>query len=163
MHNPPMTSAAPLLGLALFFSVSGVSGCGGLKDERPAKWSYISATIIQPQCATVNCHSAIAMKGAKAGGYDFHDVASGCASWSGTQVLRKNKGKVPRMPPDAPLPAADIELIEQWEMTPPPQGCDPIAGCAFNDADPNHGYCPPPPPPAPAALTTMFTVEDDRP
>src|SRR3954468_10411138 len=98
MHNPSVTSAAPLLGLALFFSVLGVSGCGGLKDERPAKWSYISATIIQPQCATVNCHSAIA----KRKGYDFHDVDAGCASWAGTQVLRKNKGPVPRMPPDAP-------------------------------------------------------------
>ena len=29
------------------------------KDDRPAKWSFISATIIEPSCATANCHSAI--------------------------------------------------------------------------------------------------------
>src|SRR6476620_1357365 len=110
MHNPRVTWVGRSWWFALAIIsvfILGGAGCGSLKDERPAKWSFIYATIIQPQCATVNCHSDIAKKG----GYDFHDRESACAQWGGTQVLTSDSGSRPRMPPDAPLPAPDIELI----------------------------------------------------
>ena len=108
---------------------SGVLGCGSLEDERPTKWSFIYATIIQPQCATVNCHSEIA----KAGDYDFHDRDLACKQWGGTQVLKSDSGDRPRMPPDGPLPQADIELIDAWEATLP---------TPYNDAISSHPPCP---------------------
>jgi hypothetical protein len=40
-----------------------VAGCGSATDDRPPRWSFISATIMEPSCATVNCHSAITHQG----------------------------------------------------------------------------------------------------
>jgi hypothetical protein len=158
-----MTLPRPLPWLGLALLVVGVVGCGSLKDERPAKWSFIYATIIQPQCATVNCHSDIAKKG----GVDMHDLDSACAQWGGTQVLKSDSGSRPRMPPDAPLPAPDIELIDLWQVTPPAGGCNAVGDCGYNDADPNHGICPPlasaPASSGGGGLTSMFTVEVDHP
>lgn len=131
MHNSPMTLPRPVprLGLALFFIVWGVVGCGSLKDERPAKWSFIYATIIQPQCATVNCHSEIAKKGQ----IDLHDREVAYCSLGPnfrSYLVKDTSTKIPRMPPDAPLPAVDIELITAWAAS---------DGTNDTQADPN--YC----------------------
>jgi hypothetical protein len=117
-----------LLGAAL---VIGLAACGDV-DERPAKWSYISATIIQPSCATARCHS----KGAAVFGLQLDTVAGGYVALVGSPAMPgEPTGRnfvVPgdpdasklmwmlrgvesqRMPPDEPLPEGDIELIEQW-------------------------------------------------
>ena len=53
-----------LAGLAaILLALAG--GCGSATDDRPPKWSFISATIIEPSCATVNCHSAITHQGGR--------------------------------------------------------------------------------------------------
>jgi hypothetical protein len=135
MHNPRMSSGRRALrALALLFPVAaalGIAGCGST-DDRPAKWSFISATITEPMCATVNCHSAVAQRA----GIDMHDKAAGYKSLVGQQTdagnyLGKNfvipmdvndstlfawlhgQGAM-RMPPDIPLPKADIDLIAAW-------------------------------------------------
>jgi hypothetical protein len=111
---------------------------------------------------TVNCHSEIAKKG----GVDMHDRESACAQWGGTQVRKSDSGSRPPLAPDAPLPAPDIEIINLWQETPAAdKGCSPLGDCAFNDADPHHGYCPLPPPESSdgGAGTAMFTVEVDPP
>jgi hypothetical protein len=84
MHNSPMTLPRPLpwRGLALFVEL-GVVGCGSLKDERPAKRSFIQS----------NFHA------------NFRS-------------------------PDAPLPAADIELITAWG-----------ASDGLNDTQADPKYC----------------------
>jgi hypothetical protein len=101
----------PWLGLALVFY--GVVGCGELEDKRPAEWSFLYATIVQPQCATVNCHSAIARKNS----LDFseRDIAF-CSMPAGmlSTVLKMDTTVARRMPPDFPLPAPDIELLISW-------------------------------------------------
>ena len=120
-------------------------------DARPADWSYVSAAVIEPSCATASCHS----RAVAAGGIDFSTAArgynsltalwvwivdpkgtadQGCQSVAGTTVCqRENRSLVipfdpaqsrltlmlrgrgaPRMPPDQPLPEADIRLVEQW-------------------------------------------------
>ena len=96
-------------------------GCGSADDTRPPKWSFISATIIEPSCATVNCHSKIANRA----GVDLHDRAIGFNNLtmrnfvvpmnpnSSLLYLLHGRGAL-RMPPDAPLPDADIALIEEW-------------------------------------------------
>lgn len=38
------------------------AGCGSATDNRPATWSYVSTAILQPSCATANCHSALAQR-----------------------------------------------------------------------------------------------------
>jgi hypothetical protein len=116
-----MTSRSLVLLTGL--AVAGVlAGCGGAVDDRPAKWSFISATITEPSCATVNCHSAITQKG----GVDLHAreigyytlvngfyVIPGTPDQSAVVSLMNAQGS-PRMPPDVPLSEADIELIEHW-------------------------------------------------
>lgn len=121
MHNPPMIPGRRLVLLA---AAAALFGCGSADDNRPAQWSFISSTIIQPSCATVNCHSEVAQRA----GVDLHDRASGYASLTGrnfTMVLDPATGMTAlrhllegegalRMPPDAPLPEVDIALIEEW-------------------------------------------------
>jgi hypothetical protein len=104
-------------------------GCG--EDDRPATWTYISASIIQPNCATSRCHA----EGAAAFGLQLDSLEGGYAQLVGRSPSGAQTGRnfvVPgdpaasklmyllrgqeseRMPPDAPLPDADIELVERW-------------------------------------------------
>jgi hypothetical protein len=119
MHNPPMI---PRRRLFLVAAAAVLVGCGSADDTRPPSWSFISATIIEPSCATVNCHSKIANRA----GVDLHDrdtgynvltsrhfVVPGNPNSSALHYLLKGEGAL-RMPPDAPLPDADIALIDEW-------------------------------------------------
>lgn len=123
MHNPPMSPprlacvAAVAAALAIM-----ATGCGGAIDDRPARWSFISTTIMEPSCATVNCHSAVTHQGgvdlsARAIGYqslvDTYFVFPGNPQDSPIVNLMNAVGSI-RMPPDNPLPEADIKLIETW-------------------------------------------------
>jgi hypothetical protein len=111
-----------LAGTAAALGVLASAGCGGAVDDRPAKWSFIAATIIEPSCATVNCHSAITHQA----DVDLHDRESGYyALVNGDYVIASDPAESAvvelmnaqgslRMPPDVPLPTADIELIEAW-------------------------------------------------
>jgi hypothetical protein len=120
MHNRAMffPRLAVLAALAAFCAV----GCGGTTDDRPAKWSFISATIMEPSCATVNCHSQVTQRA----GIDLHAreigyytmingfyVVPNDVTGSSLVYLLNASGSL-RMPPDNPLPAADILLIEKW-------------------------------------------------
>jgi hypothetical protein len=103
-------------------AVVALIGCGGTTDDRPPRWSFISATITEPSCATVNCHSEIA----KRAGVDLHDRTTGFNELtmkgfvdpmspddSAVLFLMRAQGSL-RMPPDMPLPEADIVLIRNW-------------------------------------------------
>ena len=129
MHNPPMLS--PRLACLAVVAAAAlsivVSGCNGTTDDRPATWSFISATITEPSCATVNCHSAITHQGgvdlsARQIGYETlvtningptYYVYPGYPQYSPIVNLMNAEGSI-RMPPDNPLPQADIQLIESW-------------------------------------------------
>jgi Planctomycete cytochrome C len=120
MHNPAMLlpRLARLAAVAALLAV----GCGGSTDDRPAKWSFISATITEPSCATVNCHSQFSQRAgldlhAREVGYytlvnGFYVIPHNSDASSLTYVL--NASGSLRMPPDNPLPLADIQLIENW-------------------------------------------------
>jgi hypothetical protein len=125
MHNPPMLPSR-LAGLAaILLALAG--GCGSATDDRPPKWSFISATIIEPSCATVNCHSAITHQGGvdlsardigyqtlvkNSGGLTYY-VYPGLPQSSSLLTLLNAVGST-RMPPDNPLSEADIQLIVKW-------------------------------------------------
>jgi hypothetical protein len=95
------------------------TACGA--DTRPANWSYIHAAIITPSCATASCHSAFTA----AGGLSFADAAESrrlllakpyvTPGDPNSALLFLLEGRErDRMPPDGPLPVADIELIRRW-------------------------------------------------
>lgn len=123
----------------LLLAAVGVTGCGGLDDNRPPEWSYISPAIIQSNCATSSCHS----RGAAVAGLDLSTAEAGWNDLLGQRLPRvtgspETRSNVPRqlvipgnpgqsrvvnmmrafgaarMPPDRPLAEADIALVEEW-------------------------------------------------
>jgi hypothetical protein len=101
-------------------------GCGSSNDNRPAEWSYIYATIIQPSCATASCHSAIAARA----GVVLEGRETAFQTLTGRHFVIQSPDKnladqsellfllnptaVRRMPPDFPMPPADVDLIRAW-------------------------------------------------
>jgi hypothetical protein len=112
-----------------------VGACGSETDDRPATLDYITTTILAPTCAVAQCHSAfkqqvgdqfdvpaaarrsIVANGlvvfpddaeAPAAAYLIRSLRVGVPS-----ILDPGSGNV-RMPYDAAMPEADIELIEAW-------------------------------------------------
>jgi hypothetical protein len=117
LDHPRVRSPRALL---LTCSAALALACGGA-DTRPADWSYIHAAIVAPSCATASCHSAFVA----AGGLAFDDAAETRRLWvtrpyvtpgdpnSALMALLEGRER-DRMPPDAPLPQADIDLIRRW-------------------------------------------------
>lgn len=68
--------------LAVAFAICAFAGCGGATDPRPASWSYVSAAITQPNCATVSCHSRATAEA----GLDFSDAQRGFTSLTGLWI-----------------------------------------------------------------------------
>jgi hypothetical protein len=109
--------------------------CGNAMDDRPATLDYITETILAPSCATAECHSAFKRQVGDV--FDTpaaarrtivanqlvaypDDVADPARSFLVTtltvgspSILRPDSGNV-RMPYDAAMPDADIQLIEAW-------------------------------------------------
>lgn len=103
-------------------TVLGLAGCGSSADSRPKKWSYISPLLIQPNCATANCHSQLAERSGVVldtvfDGYDQlinrHFVIPNDPDGSPLIALMKGQG-ARRMPPSYPMADVDITLIEGW-------------------------------------------------
>jgi hypothetical protein len=124
-----------MLALAL-----ALAGCDDAAD-RPATWSYVHAAIIQPACTTAACHSKLtAIAGLaltdREGAYTVlvgrvcgeperpqdpgrNFITPGSAVYS--QLVHQLRGEDAEgrpvrapMPPDAPLPAVEVELVERW-------------------------------------------------
>lgn len=98
-----------------------VTACAGDPAERPATWTYVHPAIIAPSCATSSCHSALV----QTAGIAFDDretsydrlielqfVMPGDPASALLPLLEGDERT--RMPPDAPLPAADIALVREW-------------------------------------------------
>jgi hypothetical protein len=130
MHNPPVTwpkssrTRARWLAVAALAVSASLAGCGDATDDRPAKWSFIAATIMEPTCATASCHSEMVQRA----GVDLHErnigyrslvdrlfVRPGMPAASPVLNLMRGQGSI-RMPPDFPLPESDIRLVEAWIM-----------------------------------------------
>jgi hypothetical protein len=100
------------------------AGCGEEVDPRPTSWGYIHAAIVVPTCATIGCHSEFSEQKNlnledEQEGYD--DLLNGPprrvvpGNPAGSPLMVRLQGiEGQRMPPDAPLPAADVELIRRW-------------------------------------------------
>jgi hypothetical protein len=109
-------------GLSLLLTSGGLLGCGSGADDRPARFSFIAPAIIEPSCATVSCHSAVAQRAGvilEPRDTAWHTLVDrffaipGDPGQSEMVALLRAQGSR-RMPPDFALPEADIELIEHW-------------------------------------------------
>lgn len=98
-----------------------VSGCAEDPRERPATWSYVHAAIVAPSCATSSCHSDLA----ETAGLSLDDRDAALVQLverrfvipgdpGSTLMMLLEGDERDRMPPDAPLPQADIDLIRIW-------------------------------------------------
>ena len=123
------------LGLAL-----ALAACDAAAD-RPATWSYVHAAILAPACTTAGCHSKLtAIAGVdladREGAYAVlvgrvcgepsrpqdpgrNYVTPGSAAYSQLVYQLRGEDAAGRpyravMPPDAPLPAVEVELVERW-------------------------------------------------
>lgn len=112
-------------GLGVFLAVAAAAlagGCGSQDEERPATWNYIATAIIEPNCATANCHSSLAQRSgvqldrenrAYHALVDRFFVIPGDPDNSALMFLLRGEGSR-RMPPDFPLADQDIALIGTW-------------------------------------------------
>jgi hypothetical protein len=109
-------------------------GCDTAADRSTA-WSYIHSSIIRPSCTTSACHSKLGSQGGvdlstpdaaylllTGHGCDAPEVAGsppgnfvrpGHPEASELVYLLRGEGGT-IMPPDVPLPDAEIEIIERW-------------------------------------------------
>jgi hypothetical protein len=101
--------------------LAGGLACVGDPSERPATWSYLHTAVVAPNCATSSCHSALVETAGIA--LDDRDAAyerlielqfvvPGDPTSALIPLLEGDERS--RMPPDAPLPQADIDLIRIW-------------------------------------------------
>jgi hypothetical protein len=140
------------------------SACGSATDDRPATLDYITEAILIPTCANAECHSSFTREV-----NDRFDTVSATRYSIVANVLVPlpestidpaaslliraltvgapsilSPGTTVRMPYDAPIPDADIALMEKW-MAEGAHGaqCVPNAqgmGCTFTtDATAPHG------------------------
>ena len=101
--------------------LASLTSCAADPGDRPASWSYLHAAVIAPNCATSSCHSSLAATANVV--LDDADVAYRVLLDRGfvipgdpasTLMSLLQGAERPRMPPDAPLPAADISLVRAW-------------------------------------------------
>ena len=136
MRKPTFRHRGLPVAFALIALAASASGFNDT-DERPATWSYISATIIQPNCGTSRCHAV----GSEVKGWKFDDTNAYETLLENCIIVPEGNPRVPpcanaagqpgdptnqelflaitgtgieRMPPDEPLPQADIDLIAKW-------------------------------------------------
>lgn len=127
--------------LVVLVALVVLGGCLPPEDPPPPRWSYLHAAIIAPSCATASCHSRLtALAGLdlsdQDGAYTYlvgticgapdrpidaprNYVTPGSPEAS-TLVYQlrgiDDDGRPYRdvMPPDVPLPASEVELVEAW-------------------------------------------------
>lgn len=106
--------------IAVLVAATPVAACIE-PDDRPATWSYVHAAIVAPSCATPTCHGDLGERA----GLRLQDPAAAHAALQDGRYVIAGDLTSPllyllegderlRMPPDAPLPAVDIELIRTW-------------------------------------------------
>jgi hypothetical protein len=120
--------------ICLLPALAGLAGCADEVDERPASFPYIWAAVLRPSCTTSGCHSRLSATY----GLQFETLEGSYYALTGRACGVELDGEAPRnfvvpghpdrsklmylltgdqvrrMPPDAPLPDPDIDLVERW-------------------------------------------------
>lgn len=119
----------------VFIAVVAAVAGGCADSTRPARWSYIHAAIIQPSCTTAGCHSALtAIAGVNLSEREgAYTILTGRLCGEPPSSLEPPRNYVTPfspetsklyhqlvgentdvMPPDSPLPDAEIEIVARW-------------------------------------------------
>jgi len=96
--------------LILLALAVGVAACGEEVDERPASFQYIATYILAPSCGTASCHSETT----HIKDLEFDSLDKAYEAVNTADIVPLLRGDPFQMPPDQPLPEADILLIERW-------------------------------------------------
>lgn len=135
-------AACPALVALLIGAAWSASGCAE-PPERPASWTFVHTAVLRPACTTSSCHSTASA----AGGIDLSTPSTAYSYLLGrpcqapthpedapgnyvfpfqpgrSRLLALLRGSpTVIMPPDTPLPASEIALVEQWILEGAP--CD---------------------------------------
>lgn len=133
----------------LVWAVLLLAACGESKDDRPLELEYLTQAIFGPSCGATQCHSSF--KQAKNYVFDTPEAArktlvdQGLVRFDSTQYdpdtpakaeliiwiteIDPNGAGIGRMPFDAPLPNADVELLTEWiSVQAPGAQCNPSTG-----------------------------------
>jgi hypothetical protein len=105
-----MRSRSPLVLAALLATAACATDD---PDERPPTAEYIIPAILRPSCGTASCHSSATAREGLAFG-TFEEACTSALGFSLNSYLREDGSQGIRMPLDAPLPEADIDLIDTW-------------------------------------------------
>jgi hypothetical protein len=132
-----------------------LAACGTTDDQRPRNLDYITEAILAPSCGAATCHSSFKA----ADGFVFDTVEAARVTFQNDDELIVPKGedarsaglilsltleqidpetgeRNPRMPINAPLPDADIALIQDWLGFGAPGVCNGLAACLGDNAVP---------------------------
>lgn len=117
---------------ALALLLGSLTSAACAEDDREASFTYIQSAILAPQCATVGCHSTRAdVFAIRFDDYEatYSRMTGGeCATGPGPGGLvvpgdpdasllmarLRGEGVNLQMPPDRPMPKADIDLVAKW-------------------------------------------------
>jgi hypothetical protein len=109
----------------LFAGTALAAACGTTVDDRPTTIENVTSSVLVPNCANAQCHSAFK----QAAGYAFDTVENFLASGADIIVSKGDpdasllylvlvspggENQLPRMPYDQPLPDADVKFIRTW-------------------------------------------------
>ena len=115
-------SRAPSQTLARALAASAallLGACDGGPDERPLTDEFLVTTVLAPTCRWAGCHS----RARRAGDLALDTVENARRAFVSLVVpgqpgqsllLQVLSGTNRPMPPESPLPLADIELVERW-------------------------------------------------
>jgi hypothetical protein len=149
-----LVTLVTLVALVALVGITGLGACGGA-DDRPQTLAYITQTILAPTCAAAECHSAFKREvgdqfdtvdatrrsmvdhGLVTPGDPVSSLLIQSLTTGVPSILDPGGGDV-RMPLDAPIPDADVQLIAAWitagapgaQCVPGARGCSATAGGA---------------------------------
>ena len=125
MDGIPYDTAMRTYAMVMLTVLIALGACGSEPDTRPETAAYVIEAILAPRCGSAACHSSDTR---------VHDYAFDTIPAALTAMKNSSRGRtlvVPGdplssrlvtvltdtsapMPPDSPLPQADIDLITKW-------------------------------------------------
>jgi len=131
-----MRDSIRAIALSASIMTIALTACGTTDDDRPATLRYITSSILAPSCGAAQCHSTFTQQNGDvfdtvvAARQSIHRyglaLPSDASDPANAELIHwvtddqpfgrrdRNGDIIGRMPFDAPLPNADIDLMKKW-------------------------------------------------